>query len=502
MIRLLSLALVSAAFAHNSFSETFIFINDKFKNLTSHTNCKKLARDNVKDSCSCCLVKKHLVENKDLIQATSHCAWHLSCSFDQKALSEKAPAKRAIERAKRRLKAMSVIDIDPSDIDIKLMRSQMLTKEAVGSILHTLNEQGHLALPLDLFRGEGERLLITPLGSSAKGLFSGQLFSIKYDAFYVDKSIKTPGKIYRPLYILKETKKGITEIENLYRIWTSPLGSDKFPTQKKIMGLGDKESSGIARLAFDDLHFKVKNGHCTRYFSLLQYAPGQSINSYLDDFGKVSTDHLGSGQYFIQLSLMKKIFYRIGFAVSKLHQKYAEDNSGLDKTFTHGDLHSENIFYDEASDTVTLIDNETFALSLAHKKSGVNDLVEFYMLHTMRTVAHSFSSQLITNRKFGIDDGTWHELWRHLFFGYLTAHEHLPQKDMIDLYFDLKRNFFEGLSHAKIFSSVKNFLDQRMLKRLGASMRRENIKRGELRATFDELGLDIMQHLERLTLAD
>jgi hypothetical protein len=191
--------------------------------------------------------------------------------------------------------------------------------------------------------------------------------------------------------------------------------------------------------------------------------------------------------------------------MSKLHQKYAilstRKHKKLGKTYIHGDFHGQNVFYDYLSDTVTLIDNETFSLALKKKttgvkdrrSSGVNDIVDLYLLGTIKTVAHQFSKQIRINTQLHISDKLWHELWHDLLLGYLKAYDFNDAETLKDAYWEFRSKFYEGLSNAQVFDSIKNFKDQRVLKRFGPSKRRYYVKEHYLNQTFialqDSLGI-------------
>jgi hypothetical protein len=245
-------------------------------------------------------------------------------------------------------------------------------------------------------------------------------------------------------------------------------------------------------VAFDDLHFKLKTNGKTRYFSLLQTAPGKSLNKHIRDFGTIAQKaDFDDKEFAVALSKIKHIFYRIGYAMSELHQRYADPTDKregpLKRTLVHGDLHSENVFYDELTDKVTLIDNETFALSIKRPSLGVDDILECYLLHTMKTIAHAATSQLTNNLEFGIDDSLWHELWRALFDGYLSAFGDLSRADFELLFNDFRVEFYNGLSHRHILQYPHNLSDQRQLKRIGPSVRRHRIKYEVLATSFAKL---------------
>lgn len=494
MARLASILLVVTALAQNGYAETWVTINNKTLRISGFTNCQSLGASDRQAVCDCCLIKNTIVSYRSAQHAVSRCAKSHRCQFEAAASLTSSSAMSELLRAKKNLKSMTIVDLKKLTKPPQLPKNGVLTKETIMAILRSLTADERLALPSAFFDADDDDsgLKIKELGNGTKGLFTGQLFSIRYDAFYVDETVEQPGQVYKPLYILKETKKGLGEIDHLYRVSSSSMGQEKVSTHDKIFGSVEAKSMTMANIAFDDIHFKLKTGSRVRYFSLLQTAPGQSLHHHLSAFGKIASKADRRGDKFQDaLVKMKHIFFRIGFAMSELHQKYAQGNkkepSGMAQTYTHGDLHSENVFYDEDTDQVTLIDNETIALSLDRPSSGVNDLVDLYMLHTIRTIAHRFTKQLTTNVEFGIDDTLWHDLWQELFGGYLSAYGSLDKEELLRVYNGLRTEFFNGFSHWRIFKSVSNFKDQRKLKRFGPSMRRRHIQRDVLEESFDRL---------------
>lgn len=373
----------------------------------------------------------------------------------------------------------------------QLPEDGVLTGNSVLSILASIVTEHLIDLPEGLMDPNRVKncFKAKALGESQKGVHSGQLFSISYNQACLGISQHS----WRPLYILKETKKGISEIRNLYEVHSSILGQEKTPT-KDFLG-GALPAHLEARISFEDVHFMLRTAGHARYFSLLQTARGRSLHSILEDFG-TSTQTLGleeieAGEAYRN---MQYIFYRIGFATSKLHQKYAQhkikDRTIMGKTYIHGDFHAQNIFYDIESGDVTLIDNETFSMSLVHRTSGVNDIVDLYLLHSVETLAHHFAKQLFTNAKFGIDDVTWHKLWRQLLLGYIEAYDNLPKEKLYALHEELAKKFKKGLSNWWL-RHLRNFADQRKLKRLGPSGRRI-VLRLSLDDVFEELYNDLI----------
>lgn len=471
-------------------AETWISVKGHPVSLHSQSVCDNIADDDG-TICDCCLVNTVARSPLHEVDAIHQCSVRYACSFDKDAYDNRKTARLEIDRAKKHLKAMTIVDLSDLSQKIALPENGVLEPHDILSILISLSRDGHVSLP-EVFFAKENALRIKAIGDGAKGYFSGQLFAIQYDPTFIAQSSSTPGN-YQPLYILKETKKGVKEIFHLYKVATSPLGNEKISTTNMLFSLGKNSSdSGIAKIAFDDLHFKFIQNGTTRYFSLLQTARGQSLHHHLKEFGKLaSTREMDSAEFISALTNMKHTFYRIGYAMSLLHQKYASPESkkkfARKKTFLHGDLHSENLFYDSETDTVTLIDNETFALSLKRPSSGINDIVEFYMLHTIHTVAHKVSTQLTTNVEFGINDQLWQELWRSLFKGYFAAFGPLPLEDFEKLFDGVKREFFNGFSQRKNIKSIRHLKDQRKLKRFGPSFRRYKIKHHSLAAMFERL---------------
>ncbi len=476
-----------------AFSETWITLKDEPRRLHSLTSCARAADYVKKDTCSCCLVQHVDINNYNAAEAAEHCRVAHQCEFDEASFYDLEVARRQVANARKSIKAMTIVDVTKLLETPQLPRDAVLTNTDIVTILETLNKAGYLALPPDIFSTSKEaplKLFAKPLGNSAKGVYSGQLFFIGYTKRTRNEDGKVVIKTV-PLYILKETKKGVSEIAHLYKVDVSRLHSERDDTFTKHFTDAEVTTPTIARVAFDDLHFKLKTGN-TRYFSLLQTAPGKSIYKHLRDFGMLAqTKDTDEKEFQAAMTRIKHIFYRMGFAMSQLHQKYIDPlhfrAKPLKKTYTHGDLHSENIFYDDVTDTVTLIDNETFALSLNHPSLGIDDIVEFYMMHTLKTIAHTVASQLTNNREFGINDALWHELWRSLFDGYLSAYGDLSREEFEELFNDFREQFYKGLSQFRIFKSPRNFVDQRKIKRFGPSIRRSNLKDHELAETFERL---------------
>lgn len=365
--------------------------------------------------------------------------------------------------------------VDESD-GVAYEKNGRLDARSVRQLLWTLIKKTDKLYFLGSILAQADDCInIRQLGEQDKGVHTGQLFSITVRERCLKDGHKSKNpERERPLYILKESKKGLRELRNLHKVRNSPLGELFYSTEERLSDQIQDTGYEMARITFEELHFTIKQGHHHRYFSLLQTAPGRSLQNHLQSFGLrlLSLDE-DSEDYVNEVMRMKHIFYRIGFSISKFHQYFSKEKGMLGKSYIHGDLHAQNLFYDDETDDVSLIDNETFSLSLKKRSSGINDIVDLYLLHSVHTVAHYFSNLLI-NIDLNINDALWHELWQELFFGYLCAYEPLSSAEKLIAYKEFHDKLLSSLSNGRIFHGniKKNIKDQRMLKRVKPSMRR------------------------------
>lgn len=480
MARLLLMLLVNILITNNASAESWIALNGKATKLSKSTKCGNFPEE----ACDCCLLKNTMVQKMTNQKALDACTDKGFCQNGIRGANE------GVREARKRMSPFEIINIEKLAEAPKLPQNGMLNADSVLDILVSLSHNGSLPLVRRILQSSHKPCLkIKALGNGAKGVHTGQLFAIQVNQACVNNNSSTRDSNWRNLYILKESKKGFSELHNLYRVKVSQLGNEYIETARTLYDENENPHSPTALITFDDLHFKIVAHNKTRYFSLLQTAKGKSFQDQLVDFSEQLADtSLSIESYIAEISKAKTMFYRIGFALSKLHQKYAQSSKNketkLGKTYIHGDFHAQNVFYDHRSTDVTLIDNETFSLALKKRTSGVNDIVDLYLLHTVRTVAHQVSKQLKTNREMGISDILWHDLWHYFFVGYLQAYEFATQKDLQNAFFEFRAKFYECLSNAQLFDSIKNFKDQRVLKRFGPSFRRFYVREHYLNQSF------------------
>jgi hypothetical protein len=400
-------------------------------------------------------------------------------------LNTKVMADRSIAYARFTSNPASLEFTKIEDADLEVLPKGMLNAGSVLSILRVLAGPAHLGFVGKMLKKkpDGSCLKIKKLGGQVKGVHTGQLFAILYDQSCLRADLEGES-VYKPLYILKESTKGFSELNNLFKVRKSPVGDKYIATEKIVYSQMPPKVDDEAKISFEDVHFKISLHHKSRYYSLLQTALGKSFQQHLVSFAESINEANDKATYEKIVIRMKHMFYRIGFSLSKLHQRYNDGTSLFGKTYTHGDLHAQNLFYDEVTDEVTLIDNETFSMSLKRLNSGINDIVDLYLLHSVKTWAHYFCN-LYTCKDLNIEDSLWHELWHELLWGYLKAFEPIEDEyTRVLLFQNLQVKFTEGISNWKLFDSLRNLKDQRMLKRVGPSSRRSMLKEKELRHMF------------------
>ncbi len=484
MARYISLILVLLISSANLDAKILVSTNGQTLKLGRHTRCHKLETISKQDICDCCLIQQVMVRKKSRMTAIKKCVAHKQCANE-------LGYRLSIEQAQKNLAPLEIVNLNKLDAQLKIPDNGLVNPELVIHILITLENHHVIDLPEELFKLHKDYpcLKAKALGDQVKGLYSGQLFAVSYNRRCLKN---TEQDLWQPLYILKETKKGLKEIANLHQLSRSALSQEKIPTMQLVLKPEDFSGQAIARISFEDCHFSIKTLGRNRYFSLLQTASGKSLHQHLKTFAeKIDAMEPKTVANSSELAEIKHSFLRVGYAMAKIHQKYARtDLSGqkiIANTYTHGDFHAQNVFYDPGSDDVTLIDNETFALSLKNPSSGVNDLVDLYLLHSVKTVAHRFAHTLETNLEMGINDQIWHLLWQELFIGYLKALEPKNRAQLIKAYYELREQFYQGISNASVFTSLRNFKDQRMLKRIGPSLRRSLLKHQDLDHTFEQV---------------
>ena len=137
--------------------------------------------------------------------------------------------------------SLEIISINKLSKAPKIPKDGVLSNDTVVDILAALIRDGYLDLPSFVMDWTlaSQCFKAKALGENAKGVHSGQLFAISYNR----SCLQGGAGDWRPLYILKETKKGLSEILNLHYVRESELGREKVSTKELARQTGHKHIS-------------------------------------------------------------------------------------------------------------------------------------------------------------------------------------------------------------------------------------------------------------------
>ncbi len=242
------------------------------------------------------------------------------------------------------------------------------------------------------------------------------------------------------LWILKETKQFL-EVRNLQTLMASPVIA--FDIKKTNRNLR------FPAVAFPTESFTYVDGaRNPHYMLLMDAAPGIP-------FAKIIQSK--------DLEKLSQASYLIGEKLVALHKEFMKPDGKklLGSTIVHGDLHSNNIFVDQPSKTVTLIDVETFVKSFNTPSTPAVDLFMLYgfatsHLQTSQRVAHDLTTK------------EWHQYFLKPFLqGYVSNWPERYQitvlkelKDMFNSPFTIRKIFknrFLAISYPKFLYDVKRY---------------------------------------------
>ena len=157
----------------------------------------------------------------------------------------------------------------------------------------------------------------------------------------------------------------------------------KTPEENEARNLEVVCTSGLARLPFGnksfpvitlaERHFSYMFQGSLRCLSVLHAAKGKSVHEHLLDFLVCGSD----GK---KKELVQRAFLQTGTAMAMIHHRFAVNPTAeirSIRTYVHGDLHSENVFYDPAQDRIYFIDNEFFAESIRTPTHFAPDILSF-----------------------------------------------------------------------------------------------------------------------------
>jgi hypothetical protein len=242
------------------------------------------------------------------------------------------------------------------------------------------------------------------------GAFTDKLFFL-----FVNKSCIGEGDGKRLVMIIKEVKQGAVEIENLKEI-----------LDVEYQLKSDNPRAAILSPALKFYKYTRADTGKTKYFTLIKAARGVSLYSLRNNTNTL---------------MVENAFFRAGEALALFHLMHMDwsteinpENTGhftdFYKTVVHGDTHLKNIFYDQATEKVYLIDIESMAYSLKKRYSIAIDFERFYNLPVYRWNMYKGCADKIAIKCTNIDVA-----YKSFFQGYIQAYP-LDKQEYIKVYID------------------------------------------------------------------
>lgn len=446
-------------------AQPWAIIDNKSVNLTKSCRMKfgLFASDNL---CRCCLAQGKYKSKNEASVILKSCLRHKSCT--EKTLNnalqlnlKTANDEEISARIKEAIPLVHFVNLDKINLSPEPQRQNdgsFLTQNHVEEIIRYLakNKLIDLSSPLT----SKDCLKVTSL-TEGKGYNTGQLFSIK-----VNRLCGQNDEQWEQIYIFKEVTQALKELLNLEKIKNNPRIS------KVIKGEGP---DGVPVITTDLVNFKISHAKKEIYFSLLESAKGKPLSGWIKQYGEALTKNEASLPALQKT--MEKMFYNIGYQLSKLHQylsvridKKHTTRNLLKNTIIHGDFHANNIFYDDKDQTVYLIDNESMANSIKKTLPGTHELAYLYALTTFKTIAYKASDQFKTNLTLNIPDKAWHHLWQKLIVGYIAAY---PEDSWNQIEKEMQKSFVQHMQYLKS-TNFQRFFDKRFLALLFGERGRRN----------------------------
>lgn len=340
---------------------------DGGRSITSSTSCNPMNwRGNDVNACMCCVIKHAPYEwmssiNKNVANnITNDCNKYCINSVIQKTKAQlNVPPKKSLYDVYHEIlkNNTSIQYVKMTDFigrsDANQLTNGNLTEQGVSLLLQRIRSSENTTNKLKDILGQGKFAIQEIKGEG--GAQTLQLFLIR------DAETGTPK------FVLKGLKKSLEEIENIETIRHSALGSLTYdPSVEPI--------KGFPALALDVHNFTYKDRKGNSHdMALINCAPGKDVRKFIHDWTQSETP---DPQAKVTAG---KVAYRMGNNIAYIHRKFnQEPNVIMGKTYTHGDMHPHNVFYDPVYDRIIFIDNESFALSIINPRDPSVDIMKFY----------------------------------------------------------------------------------------------------------------------------
>lgn len=323
-------------------AKTVVIIGEVVKEFDEQTPCDfQYWASKLENSCKCCLIKKApeiLAQTKTAQEAIDECIAqekHCNLAIIETLLKQERIADPSRQEA---LKKLIILLYNHSTV-VKEAQSNNITFDAQGNFIES-------AIPNFLAQAFKDGVLSNPDFKNASCISAQDIISEKgfqtRQLFMVSSTCS--GK--KSEYVLKEIASGTAEI---LRLTQSVLIPELTPY------VYPNHVSGYPLFIMPTAYISYRYNNKDHYLALMPKSEGIKISSLVELYKRKQ----------ISKEKIEKIFYEIGHALAKFHNKFmdeyknkAKPGTVLTPTIVHGDAHQANIFYDEKTNTVILIDNE------------------------------------------------------------------------------------------------------------------------------------------------
>lgn len=247
-------------------------------------------------------------------------------------------------------------ELDNDEIVVKsvgvsaLDRNGHLTEQSAKMLLAQAYSEGKLTN--SAFK-DIHRLKVTDIKSQEQGNNTAQLFLIESPC----------GNDGERLFILK----GIEENNEI----TALVRGSRYEDFAPIIYPHAQDGYPQIVFPFAYLSYKDQNGQ-TQSLSLMNVASGEKVLSLMERFATKESAKDRNDMH----RTISEAYFQMGAQMARFYRRYATSRVRmLPVGIRHGDLHVGNIFYDESTKQVTLIDNNRLANSINHSECVWRDFV-------------------------------------------------------------------------------------------------------------------------------
>jgi len=393
-------------------------INKSIKIINNQQDCNlKQWGNNQENACQCCLTygKGRFGEKQSADQIIDHCVnKSKQCStasianIKKRHNAQNMSSDAFLTKLYDNTKVVNKMTLDSS----LLAPNGLLTEDLLSTVLAQAYKEGKLK---DKAFSEKQCMKVKSLGSGS-GFNTLQLFLVT--------STCMPTKQF--LYIVKESKRGLSESTNLKKI-------EEYPGMNDIISPKIKKDFPSIALPFFYFSYQPLNQK-VHYIATMPAAKGMVLCDLITEFRDNQSPE--------NAKRLERAYGILGKELGNFHKKFMKPGKGkkIGVTIAHGDFHCNNIFYDEALGHFTFIDNETMVRSFGSLKSPVPDFMRLIFPPFSTTETLYKFNELIT----GINPGTYLNLVLKPFIsGYISAYSASDKKLVLQ---DLKEIFTGKIS--------------------------------------------------------